>query len=49
VKPPGISKHTKDKKVIGSSQYEFMTGKSCLINLFAFHNKMTSSQDKREW
>lgn len=41
-----ISKHTKDRKVIGSSQHGFAKGKSCLVKLIDFNNKMTSSKDK---
>ncbi|KAK4825010.1 hypothetical protein QYF61_023014 [Mycteria americana] len=41
-----ISKHMEDKMVIGSSQHGFMKGKSCLINLIAFYNEVTSLADK---
>ena len=36
-----ISKHTEDKKVIGSRQHSFTKGKSCLSNLAAFYDQMT--------
>jgi len=32
----------------GNSQQRFMKGKSCLINLIAFHDKITGSLDKRK-
>ena len=38
-----ISKHIKDKKVIESIQCGFMKGKSCLTDLMATYNKVTSS------
>ena len=41
-----ISKHMKDKKVIGSSQQGFMEGKACLTDLRAFHNEMTGLVDE---
>ena len=41
-----ISKHMKDKMVIGSSQHGFMKGESCLINLIAFYNEVPSLVDK---
>lgn len=31
----------KDRKVIGSSQHEFMMRKSCLTNLVAFFDEIT--------
>jgi len=40
-----ISKHMKDKKVIGSSQQQFMEGKTYLTDLRAFHDKMTGWVD----
>lgn len=36
-----FSKHTKDKKVIGSSQCGFMKGKSCLTNLITVCSETT--------
>lgn len=36
----------KDKKVIGSSQGEFMRGKSCLSSVMAFDNEMPGSVDE---
>lgn len=40
-----ISKHMKDKKVIGSSQHRFRKGKSCLTKLIAFYSEVTSFVD----
>ncbi|KAK4826876.1 hypothetical protein QYF61_011995 [Mycteria americana] len=36
-----ISKHMKDKKVIGRSQHEFMKRKLCLTNWIALYDEMT--------
>lgn len=36
----------KGKKIIGSSQHEFMMGKSCLTCVVAFDNEMTGSVDE---
>jgi len=36
-----IIKQVEEKKVIGSSQYGFTKGKSCLTNLIAFYDGMT--------
>ncbi|GAB0181140.1 mitochondrial enolase superfamily member 1 [Grus japonensis] len=41
-----ISKHVEEKKVIGSGQHEFTKGKSCLTNLTAFYDGMTSWVDE---
>lgn len=41
-----MSKHVKDKKVIGSSQHGFAKGKSSLTNLRAFHNDVTTLVDE---
>ncbi|PKU45385.1 rna-directed dna polymerase from mobile element jockey- hypothetical protein [Limosa lapponica baueri] len=41
-----ISRNMMDKKVIKSSQHGFMKGKSCLTNLIAFSNKVTSLVDE---
>lgn len=32
--------------MIGSSQHGFAKGKSCLVKLIVFNNKITSSKDK---
>lgn len=40
-----ISKHMEDKKLTGSSQHRFIKEKSCLTNLFAFHNDLASLVD----
>jgi len=41
-----ISKYIMDMKMTGSHHYEFMKGKSCLTNLIAFYDEMTSLMDK---
>lgn len=41
-----ISKHIKDRKVTGTSQHEFMKGKSRLLNSIAFYCKMTGLVDE---
>jgi len=41
-----INKHVEEKKVIRSSQHGFTKGKSCLTNLIAFYNDMTSWVDE---
>ena len=35
-----ISKHAKDKKMAGNSQYRFIKGISCMTNLIAFCDEM---------
>lgn len=47
ITPEAISKHIKDRKVIGSSQHGFMKMKSHLTNVTAFCDEMTSLVDKR--
>ncbi|GAB0189207.1 mitochondrial enolase superfamily member 1 [Grus japonensis] len=42
-----INKHVEEKKVIGSGQHGFTKGKSCLTNLIAFYDSMTSWVDER--
>jgi len=42
-----VPKRMKDKKVIGNSQCGFIKGKSCLINLIAFYNKMIGLTSER--
>jgi len=46
-----ISKRTKDKKVMGSSQHRFMKETSCLTNLIVFYDEVTSSlfKEKKQW
>jgi len=41
-----ISKQVEEKKVIRSSQHGFTKGKSCLTNLIAFYDDMTSWADE---
>ncbi|GAB0206374.1 mitochondrial enolase superfamily member 1 [Grus japonensis] len=41
-----INKHVEEKKVIGSGQHGFTKGKSCLANLIAFYDGMTSWVDE---
>ncbi|GAB0208805.1 mitochondrial enolase superfamily member 1 [Grus japonensis] len=41
-----INKHVEDKKVIRSGQHGFSKGKSCLTNLIAFDDGMTSWVDE---
>lgn len=40
------SKHTEKRKVTGTSQHEFMKGKSCLMNSIAFEYKMNGLVDE---
>lgn len=40
-----FSKHFQDKKVLRCSQYRFMKGKACLVNLTAYYDKIISSMD----
>ncbi|CAM4491321.1 unnamed protein product [Caretta caretta] len=41
-----ILKHLEERKVIRNSQHGFTKGKSCLINLIAFYEKITGSVDE---
>jgi len=41
-----INKQVEEKKVIRSSQHGFTKGKSCLTNMTAFYNGMTSCVDE---
>lgn len=41
-----ISKHMKDRNMIGSSKHGFMKGKSCLANLIAFYDEVTVLMDE---
>lgn len=41
-----ISKHVKDRKVFRNSQDGFTQGESCLTNLLAFYNEVTTLIDK---
>ncbi|GAB0207344.1 mitochondrial enolase superfamily member 1 [Grus japonensis] len=41
-----INKHVEEKVVIGSDQRGFTKGKSCLTNLIAFYDGMTSWVDE---
>ncbi|GAB0207731.1 mitochondrial enolase superfamily member 1 [Grus japonensis] len=41
-----INKHVEEKKVIGSGLHGFTKGKSCLTNLIAFYDGMTSWVDE---
>ena len=41
-----ISRHMKDKKVIGSSQHGFTRRKSCLISPITFYGEMTGLVDE---
>lgn len=44
----GIEKHLGDNSVIGHSQYGFMRGNSCLLNLILSYNRVIYLGDLRE-
>ena len=43
-----ISRHTNNKKIIRSSQHEFIKGKSWLTDLITFYNEMNGLVDKEK-
>lgn len=40
-----VEKHLKDNAVVGQSQHGFSRGKSCLMNLIAFYDRVTHLAD----
>ena len=41
-----VSRHTKENKIARSTQHGFIKGKSCLTNVIAFYDGMTSWVDE---
>ena len=41
-----IERHVKNNAIIGHSRHGFPNGKSCLINLISFYDKVTHPVDK---
>jgi len=41
-----VSRHTKDKEIIKTSQHSFSKGRSCLINMINFYTEVTGLVDE---